>query len=67
MPLEASGFASDGLVVASVAKPGKLFTASTGLMVKSVGVLTPAAPGRLLSAVAALFQPSVRPVFRRGG
>jgi hypothetical protein len=67
MPLEASDFASGGLVVASVAKPGKLFTASTGLMVKSVGVLTPAAPGRLLSAVTALFQPSVRPVFRRGG
>jgi hypothetical protein len=46
--------------VASVANPGKLFTASTGLMVKRVGVLTPAAPGRLLSAVAALFQAADR-------
>jgi hypothetical protein len=58
--LVASDFASVGLVVASVAGPGKLFTASAGLMVKSVGVLTPAALGRLLSAVAKLFRPSAR-------
>jgi mRNA interferase MazF len=61
VPLGAADFASGGLLVASVARPGKLFTASAGLMVKSVGVLTPAALDRLLSAVAALFQPSVRP------
>jgi mRNA interferase MazF len=61
VPLGAADFASGGLLVASVARPGKLFTASAGLMVKSVGVLAPAALGRLLSAVAALFQPSVSP------
>jgi hypothetical protein len=44
--------------IASVARPGKLFTASADLMVKSVGVLTPDALGKLLSAVALLFRPS---------
>jgi mRNA interferase MazF len=55
--LDGADFASGGLLVASFARPGKLFTASAGLMVKSVGVLSPAALGRVLSAVAALFAP----------
>ena len=50
-----------GLLVASFARPGKLFTASAGLMVKSVGTLSPAALGRVLSAVVALFQPPPSP------
>jgi mRNA interferase MazF len=56
VPLDAPDFASGGLLVASYARPGKLFTAHAGLFVRSVGVLTPAALGRVLAAVAALFQ-----------
>ena len=40
MPLDAPDFASGGLLVASFARPGKLFTAHAGLMIRSVGVLT---------------------------
>lgn len=56
VPLGVADFASGGLRVASFARPGKLFTASTGLIVRSVGVLSPAAFGRVLSAVATLFR-----------
>ena len=58
IPLDAPDFASGGLLVASYARPGKLFTAHTGLFVRSVGVLSPATLGRVLAAVASLFQPS---------
>jgi mRNA interferase MazF len=61
VPLDAADFTAGGLLVASFARPGKLFTASAGLMVRSVGTLTPAALGRVLSAVAALFQPRSGP------
>jgi mRNA interferase MazF len=61
VPLDAADFASGGLRVASFARPGKLFTANAGLMVRSVGVLSPAAVGRVLSAVAALFRLPVGP------
>src|ERR671931_232202 len=53
--------APDGLLVASFARPGKLFTAHAGLMVRSVGVLTPAASARVLSAVVAVLQPPATP------
>jgi len=55
LPLSGADFASGGLLVASFARSGKLFTGSTSLMVRSVGVLSPAAFGRVLSAVTALF------------
>ncbi len=43
--------------------PFPLFTAHAGLLVRSVGKLTPTAFGRVLSAVVALFQPpTVSPV-----
>ena len=58
LPLVEGDFAAGGLRVASFARPGKLFTASAGLMVRSVGVLTPEALGRLLESVASLFQPT---------
>lgn len=61
VPLNAADFATGGLHLQSFARPGKLFTASTGLMVKTVGVPTPAALGRLLSAVVALIQPPSTP------
>jgi mRNA interferase MazF len=38
--LNAADFKTGGLLVASFARPGKLFTASAGLMVKSVGTLS---------------------------
>src|SRR5436190_13722404 len=51
IPLGTADFASGGLLIASFARPGKLFTAHAGLMFRSVGVLTPSAFGRVLSAV----------------
>jgi mRNA interferase MazF len=61
VPLDAADFASGGLLVASFARPGKLFTAHTGLLVRSVGVLTPAVFRRVLSAVVTVLQPPVSP------
>ena len=58
IPLEASDFASGGLLVSSFARPGKLFTAHCGLMIRSVGVLTPASFERVLSAVVKILKPS---------
>lgn len=59
--LDSPDFASGGLLVASFARPGKLFTASAGLMVRSVGVLTAPAFTRVLSAVVAVLQPPASP------
>ncbi len=61
VPLDSPDFASGGLLVASYARPGKLFTAHAGLFVRSVGVLTPAALARVLAAVAAILQPPSGP------
>ena len=61
IPLEVPDFAAGGLVVASFARPGKLFTASARLMVRSVGVLTPGALAQVLSAVVAILQPPASP------
>jgi mRNA interferase MazF len=61
VPLDATDFTAGGLVVASFARPGKLFTAHVGLFVRSVGVLHPAATSRLLAAVVALFRPPTVP------
>ncbi len=61
VPLVAADFAAGGLLVASWARPGKLFTAHAGLFVRSVGLLTPAALGRVLSAVVGLLRPPAKP------
>ena len=61
VPLDAPDFASGGLLVASFARPGKLFTAHAGLLVRSVVVLTPAAFARVLAAVVAVLQPPPSP------
>lgn len=61
VPLDAPDFASGGLLVASFARPGKLFTAHVGLMVRSVGVLTPVALARVLSQVVVILQPPAKP------
>jgi mRNA interferase MazF len=54
VPLAASDFARGGLLVASFARPGKLFTANCSLIVRSVGKLADPALQRILSAVANL-------------
>ena len=59
--LDAPDFVSGGLLVASFARPGKLFTAHAGLFVRSVGVLSTAALARVLSAVVAVLQPPPSP------
>jgi mRNA interferase MazF len=59
--LETSDFQSGGLLISSFARPGKLFTAHAGLVVHSVGVLTPIAFARIISAVVAILQPSAKP------
>lgn len=61
LPLGAADFDTGGLHMPSFARPGKLFTASAGLMVRAVGCLSPAAPRRVLMAVALLFQPAPGP------
>jgi mRNA interferase MazF len=54
--LDAADFASGGLLIASFARPGKLFTAHEGLLVRSVGALNSAAFVRVRSAVVDLLQ-----------
>jgi mRNA interferase MazF len=61
IPLDAPDFTSGGLLIASVARPGKLFTAHAGLLIRSVGVGTSAAFGRGLSAVLGVLQPPASP------
>ena len=59
--LDTPDFASGGLLIASFARPGKLFTAQAALMVRSVGILTPAALARVLSAVVKILHPPAIP------
>lgn len=59
--LAATDFASGGLAVTSFARPGKLFTAHAGLLVRTVGTLNPAAFARVRSAVVAIIQPPPGP------
>ena len=51
-------FASGGLLASSFVRPGKLFTAHAGLIVRSVGTLKPGAFARVLSAVVGILQPT---------
>ena len=61
VPLDAPDFASGGLLTASFARPGKLFTGNGSLMVRSVGKLTDAAIQRILDAVVRLLRPGSTP------
>ena len=65
IPLQAADFDGGGLLVVSYARPGKLFTAHEGLLVRSVGVLKSAAFGRVLTAVVAVLHPPSKPPRRR--
>lgn len=55
--LTATDFASGGLHVDSFARPGKLFTAHSSLLVRCVGQLSDAAFQRILAAVVNLLCP----------
>jgi len=57
LPLGSPDFSSGGLLVASFARPGKLFTASQSLITKSVGKLTDAAFNAILDAVVSVLRP----------
>lgn len=59
VPLGTPDFTAGGLLVASFARPGKLFTANNSLMVRSVGKLNGQALQRLLDAVVNLLRPSI--------
>lgn len=61
VPLDAPDFATGGLLVASVARPGKLFTASHSLISRSIGKLTLSAIQRVLDAVIAVLRPAAGP------
>lgn len=60
-PLNDSDFDLGGLQVASVARPGKLFTAHVGLLIRIVGHLNSSAFARVLSAVVHILQPPSTP------
>jgi len=58
--LEDTSFAVGALRVASYARPGKLFTANSALMVTQVGTLKAAPFQHIIEAVVALLRTSVR-------
>jgi mRNA interferase MazF len=58
--LSSGSFASGGLGRESVARPGKLFTASRSLFVKAVGSLTPGAHRELVARVVRVLESGVR-------
>jgi mRNA interferase MazF len=57
VPLDAPDFAAGGLLTASFARPGKLFTANRSLVARSVGRLVDAAFLRVLDAVTRVLRP----------
>ena len=61
VPLTPADFLSGGLLVASVARPGKLFTASNSLLVRSVGTLNDPAYQRVVAAVVNLLRAGTVP------
>jgi mRNA interferase MazF len=60
VPITATSFASGGLGRESFARPGKLFTASVTLFVRTVGQLTSAAHRELVGRVVSVLQSGVR-------
>ena len=61
IPLHTADFESGGLLAASYARPGKLFTASSSLIHRTVGTLNDSAFERILNAVIDLLRPGTRP------
>lgn len=61
VPLDAADFVSGGLLVVSVARPTKLFTAHESLVQRTVGRLTDVTFQRIIAAVVAVLQPPAPP------
>lgn len=61
LALDQADFSSGGLLVASFARPGKLFTASRSLIQRAVGNLNNQALERLLDAVIKILHPTMAP------
>lgn len=61
VPLSATDFQSGGLLTASVARPGKLFTANSSLLRRTVGTLHETDLKRILNAVVDVIRPSLQP------
>jgi len=59
-PLDAADFTVGGLLIRSFARPGKLFTAHTGLPIRSVGRLTPQSATRVVTAVVSIICPPAK-------
>ena len=57
LPLPTSEFASGKPLAASYARPGKLFTSSASLIIRTVGKLNDSASNRILDAVIHLLRP----------
>jgi mRNA interferase MazF len=55
LSLSNSDFGTGGLMVNSFARPGRLFTAHHGLVIKTIGTLKVSAIQNLLTSVALLF------------
>ena len=58
--LPAADFAHGSLQRTSYARPGKLFTANDTLVVRQIGMLTPAARTRIVATVVKLLERAVR-------
>jgi mRNA interferase MazF len=59
--LASNSFAQGSLHAVSYARPGKLFTASQGLIVRQVGVLTNDALEKIVDAVVGLLRKGLQP------
>ena len=58
VPVDDSSFARGSLRLASYARPGKLFTANSDLMVTQVGTLKPDVFKRIVEAVVEILRPT---------
>src|SRR5205823_4627199 len=56
--IDATSYSAGGLKGSSFARPGKLFTANAGLMIRSVGRLNDPALRSIVDAVVALLRPA---------
>jgi mRNA interferase MazF len=61
VPLAAADFVTGRLLVSSFVRPGKLFTANSNLLLRSVGRLNDPALDRILRAVVNLIRPGTLP------
>ncbi len=58
LSLTTSDFVSGSLLTMSYARPGKLFTAHSAIIVRSVAILTPTTLDRILSTLISVLRPN---------